>query len=263
MSLLKKVGQFAYQKLTLPGRLGIGVKAKTGLKDVADEAYNLTPAEHAHKRDIEMWNRQNEYNHPRAQMERLREAGLNPNLMYGQGQQTSSGSSRQMPQYNAQAALMEQTPLLNIITNLSEFAKTNATARKFHEEGVFLKDTQFDRQRNEFWKRVQQRYDASNAEKVMQLNYERWNNEIKKGRHLEELIETEGKRQGLLVQDIRWKKKENDVREQYNMNMSDAWKLRIIINALEEMGIDPENIGAKGIFDLFKRIVDERTRVGF
>lgn len=31
------------------------------------------------------WNRNNAYNHPQQQMERLKEAGLNPNLIYGKG----------------------------------------------------------------------------------------------------------------------------------------------------------------------------------
>lgn len=34
---------------------------------------------------IEDWNKQNEYNSPAAQMQRLREAGLNPQLVYGKG----------------------------------------------------------------------------------------------------------------------------------------------------------------------------------
>ena len=34
---------------------------------------------------LDMWNRNNEYNTPLAQMQRLKDAGLNPNLMYGQG----------------------------------------------------------------------------------------------------------------------------------------------------------------------------------
>lgn len=34
---------------------------------------------------MDLWNRQNEYNSPLSQMKRLSEAGLNPNLMYGQG----------------------------------------------------------------------------------------------------------------------------------------------------------------------------------
>lgn len=37
----------------------------------------------AFDRSVEMWNMQNAYNSPSAQMERLQEAGLNPNLAYG------------------------------------------------------------------------------------------------------------------------------------------------------------------------------------
>lgn len=43
---------------------------------------------------IEFWNMQNEYNSPHNQMARLREAGLNPNLMYGQG---NTGNAPSMP----------------------------------------------------------------------------------------------------------------------------------------------------------------------
>lgn len=45
--------------------------------------------------DINMWNKQNEYNSPAAQMERYKEAGLNPYLIYGQnnmGGTISTGS---------------------------------------------------------------------------------------------------------------------------------------------------------------------------
>jgi hypothetical protein len=40
------------------------------------------------KRALEDWNRQNAYNHPSQQMQRLKEAGLNPNLVYGGGATT-------------------------------------------------------------------------------------------------------------------------------------------------------------------------------
>lgn len=39
----------------------------------------------AFERDFFMWNAQNAYNHPSAQMERLKSAGLNPMLVYGNG----------------------------------------------------------------------------------------------------------------------------------------------------------------------------------
>jgi len=38
------------------------------------------------------WRNQNRYNHPMQQMQRLREAGLNPNLVYGNGVQTQSAN---------------------------------------------------------------------------------------------------------------------------------------------------------------------------
>lgn len=41
--------------------------------------------------DLAQWNRQNEYNSPAAQMQRLQSAGLNPNLMYGQGSVGTAG----------------------------------------------------------------------------------------------------------------------------------------------------------------------------
>lgn len=40
------------------------------------------------------WTRQNEYNHPSAQMARLREAGLNPNLVYGKGADNTASAVR-------------------------------------------------------------------------------------------------------------------------------------------------------------------------
>jgi len=49
-------------------------------------------------RNVAMWKMQNEYNAPKQQMQRLQEAGLNPNLMYGKG---TVGNSQTLPQYNA------------------------------------------------------------------------------------------------------------------------------------------------------------------
>jgi len=44
------------------------------------------------KRALQDWNRQNAYNHPSQQMQRLKEAGLNPNLVYGGGATTTAQS---------------------------------------------------------------------------------------------------------------------------------------------------------------------------
>lgn len=44
-------------------------------------------------RNYELWQENNAYNTPSAQMERYNEAGLNPNLIYGEGQSASAGNS--------------------------------------------------------------------------------------------------------------------------------------------------------------------------
>lgn len=46
---------------------------------------------------LQDWNTQNEYNSPKNQMQRYRDANLNPNLIYGEGVSASSGNSSNMP----------------------------------------------------------------------------------------------------------------------------------------------------------------------
>lgn len=60
----------------------LGVSAgKTAISGIA----NAFTARGDRKHQLKMWRLNNEYNHPSEQMARLRKAGLNPNLMYGQG----------------------------------------------------------------------------------------------------------------------------------------------------------------------------------
>lgn len=67
---------------------------------------NRQMAEYQYQKDREFWdyawNKTNEYNSPAAQMERLKAAGLNPNLIYGSGSATGGVASQgQLPKYNA------------------------------------------------------------------------------------------------------------------------------------------------------------------
>ena len=54
--------------------------------------------ERAFQRNLQMWNQQNAYNSPAAQMKRLEDAGLNPNLAYGN---LASGQAGSPPQLEA------------------------------------------------------------------------------------------------------------------------------------------------------------------
>lgn len=57
----------------------------------------------ANQFNIDMWNRQNEYNAPKNQMARLKEAGLNPNLIYGSNAGGASGNASNAPQFEQMA----------------------------------------------------------------------------------------------------------------------------------------------------------------
>jgi hypothetical protein len=63
---------------------------------------NRRAQERAFRYNTNMWHMQNKYNSPVEQMKRLREAGLNPMLIYGTGHATSTGKAEQMPKYQAE-----------------------------------------------------------------------------------------------------------------------------------------------------------------
>lgn len=59
---------------------------------------NKDLAEYQFSKNLEAWKLQNEYNTPSAQMQRFADAGLNKNLIYGQG---TPGNAQTIPQYQA------------------------------------------------------------------------------------------------------------------------------------------------------------------
>lgn len=73
--------------------------------DAANAALTGSRNKKQYERSIAMWRLQNQYNDPSAQMERLKRAGLNPNLVYGQGTQVTAG-----PVPNAEI----ETPQVNL-----------------------------------------------------------------------------------------------------------------------------------------------------
>ncbi|QRV61748.1 DNA pilot protein [Microvirus sp.] len=63
--------------------------------------FNKKLAEKQNEYNLNMWKMQAEYNSPQAQMERYRAAGLNPNLIYGQGNNGNMSNAPQMVTPNA------------------------------------------------------------------------------------------------------------------------------------------------------------------
>jgi len=64
--------------------------------------HNRQMSEYAYSKDLEQWNRANLYNAPTEQMARLRQAGLNPAMIYGSG--GAKTVAAQLPKYQAPRA---------------------------------------------------------------------------------------------------------------------------------------------------------------
>lgn len=88
--------------------VGGGVAANAASKRAAKTAQqntdstiaaNKAMAEYSYSKDLEMWNKANEFNSPESQMLRLKQANLSPNLVYGQG--AIGNASAQLPKFNA------------------------------------------------------------------------------------------------------------------------------------------------------------------
>lgn len=73
----------------ISGAFGLGGSA-------LNYAYSKKLAAQQNEYNLQMWNLQNEYNSPQNQMRRFEEAGLNPNLIYGQGNAGNASSAPQM-----------------------------------------------------------------------------------------------------------------------------------------------------------------------
>lgn len=108
----------------------------------------------AYERQVEQWDRENEYNTPAAQRARLEEAGLNPALMYGTGGAANAGNAgglstvpqneyaaggvyRNMPRRYDKLDSMSQ--MADIFTKTADVAlKLNQAKREAADTGVAL-----------------------------------------------------------------------------------------------------------------------------
>lgn len=79
---------------------------------------NMYLAKYQNDRNLQLWNMQNEYNAPIQQMARLKEAGLNPNLVYGNGSAVNV----------ANAPAPTQVPHIGAYTNYAPYASGMASS---------------------------------------------------------------------------------------------------------------------------------------
>ena len=89
---------------------GLSYAASKYTTDQTNKA-NRQLAEYQYSKDLEMWNRQNTYNSPQAQMSRFQDAGLNSNLIYSQG---NPGNATTIPKYEAPTMQRMDVPRIDM-----------------------------------------------------------------------------------------------------------------------------------------------------
>lgn len=95
--------------------------------------------------ELEFWRLNNEYNHPSAQMARLREGGLNPHLVYGNGAAAQTAASLNAPaqaHWQGQAAQVNPQMGQAMLDQYVNLQQRGAQTDNFREQNTLLKQEQ-------------------------------------------------------------------------------------------------------------------------
>lgn len=220
---------------------------------------NVKLAEQQFNRNKEMWNLANQYNSPEQQMQRFKAAGLNENLIYGQG--NAGNTATTLPQYSApeynpprvdfdvlskmrtyQDMRLQQTQIDNnkaqhdvILQDLANKQVLNAS---------IMANTDFTKTKNRTAKMLQ-----STQLEALKANLDMLNQRIK----------TENLRRGLLSnqinsvnEDVTFKKWRNNLNNM-GVNPNDALPYRIGGMLLNSLMPNLLNNSAKSFKDFFKK----------
>lgn len=258
--------------------LGSSLIASRSSKKQAEKtaAANKELAEYSYQKDLEMWNRQNEYNAPAAQMARLKEAGLNSQLVYGSG--APGNSSGPMPRYQAPNVDLHFTPfqIPQMLAQYQDFemkqaqidnvkAQTDNTEKRTINESIrsWLLDLQgktgeFDLDRRQELAPHQLEVAKGEARKVP-AEVERSFQSLMNMRRdeLNKLLEAQSREKQLTQQDVEleikradalYKRYQNDWMKA-GITTGDNPLLRIFVRMANSLGFDVDNIG-EGIKDL-------------
>lgn len=164
---------------TILGVLGIIAAVGSAIAGAVTSRKNRKAQEQANQENWEhtlyLQNYQNEYNSPKAQMERLEEAGLNPNLVYGQGGATQAAST---DNYTGSQAPRREFDLDKSISlaltalQLNEEMKNNAAQRDYYRALASKTDAQAQKEQNSVLSDAQKR-DLDNQLKQVQIERQR------------------------------------------------------------------------------------------
>lgn len=183
---------------------------------------NVRLAKMGQKFELDMWNKQNAYNSPTEQMQRLIDAGLNPNLMYGSG--ANSGLSSSMPRAHVPTVSNElqgfSQPLSNALNMYMDFR---------------MKDAQVNAINNNADLTLQKTINEAYRKQLMTSQINRSNFEVSKGKTLlpwmTDMYEANIAKTRSANQDMLWKLQQRNPAEIASMllkNRDLAFKTNVI-----------------------------------
>lgn len=113
------------------------------MNDYSTAAYNYLMKQQEQAFTLDMWNLTNEYNSPAAQMQRYQDAGLNPNLIYGQQNTTSQpgtpSAAQFRPSNTASKHVQNQMEMISQIMNTVKSARDTFDYLKYGKESSYWK----------------------------------------------------------------------------------------------------------------------------
>ena len=180
----------------LGSALGFGSQKKTNKANMELAKYQnewqSQENEKAYQRNLQMWNLQNEYNSPTQQMARLRTAGLNPNLVYGNG--VTGNSSGSVPQYQpADIKRAELSPyrgwnqgLPDAVSNFLAFRSNRAQVENMEAQNSLIRQqtaTEATRQANIAASTARSEFDLSQANRLKDVSVSMAEAQMSKAQH--------------------------------------------------------------------------------
>jgi hypothetical protein len=226
--------------------------SKKSMRKIGDFVHSFSPGAYAHKRSMQAWREQTEYNTPKNQVARLREAGLAPQLMYGQGTTAATGQADPAPE-------QDQSPDAGLIGILGKFVDG---IKAVSETQRIRKQTEAQEIENVF-----QKWYSQGEVNKSQFSERAWNKTLENGISYWKERLTQ-KQVGQVLADIKkkeqdttWQKFENEYRAKYGINMSEGWKIKLAVSILELLGgkISDQNI-LKMLNMAYKRRASRRQK---
>lgn len=184
------------EPLALAGLQQIGSTALNAISGSLNYSRDKKMMDYKYEKDLQMWNAQNAYNDPSAQMQRLAKAGLSPFLVYGSGgvSGNTTSSAPQMAQIQSKTDL-GQMNMLGSYIDIKNGLQQNANMVK---QGDLLEE-----QKNNITAKTLEIMDRINNSNPILRNL--WNSNISKNQS------------GINLQDSQTAKNKWDL--QYNKDM--------------------------------------------